>query len=537
MARRSIESISGVFDTDTGKLVGIYPAGTSDVSYLPTSENPVSGDPVSAVVDPVTRRIENSGPAGSSVIRELLRAIAAGGDGAIRQHPTLTATITQGGNGGSLPEAECQIYPPGVSSGNATQSSPKLMDYPAFKTVGPVTWFSYGGSFGSRNLSFPLYYFSGPIRTMFSGRIFKFFASGNTQKYIITLDGYLIGSYTSASGTSNAWISVDFGAQVTGELAIHAAVGALVVGAVSGDVTAYFTDPGPSIKAISFGDSYSGLPCSNINIGTGHPRSTLWRIGCKDTYVDQIGGTGYIRNNGLKNALTRMRESVARGEQWDVIDAQLGINDPLPNSYADLQVAVDTFYAEARAAWPSALIIAQYSWCPDETKAYDTGMNAQLVKSYVKAAVRRDKGPWILVDNLTGGWEASSGASSAGNGKSWQTGNGRRIDFTSNLTAAASGTLTTAWTGPTGSYNIDWADGVQRISVTLTNNSATVNFSTPPTTTTTVAGAYPAGSSVGRGNSTKYISSDGTHPIAPDGSDALEKMRYLSIKAALQSFI
>jgi hypothetical protein len=67
MARRSIESISGVFDTDTGKLVGIYPAGTQDVSYLPTSENPVSGDPVSAAVDPVTGGIGILGPNGEQV--------------------------------------------------------------------------------------------------------------------------------------------------------------------------------------------------------------------------------------------------------------------------------------------------------------------------------------------------------------------------------------------------------------------------------------------------------------------------------------
>lgn len=58
MALKVIESIIGIFDDVTGRLAAISPAGTSDVSYIPTSDTPLAGAPVMAKTDSVTGRIE-----------------------------------------------------------------------------------------------------------------------------------------------------------------------------------------------------------------------------------------------------------------------------------------------------------------------------------------------------------------------------------------------------------------------------------------------------------------------------------------------
>ena len=88
----------------------------------------------------------------------------------------------------------------------------------------------------------------------------------------------------------------------------------------------------------------------------------------------------------------------------------------------------------------------------------------------------------------------------------WQSGDGRGLQFSGPLSSATSGTLSVAWSGSTGTYNIRFSDGTVKTGVNLTHGGTSVSWSGAVT-----AGAY-AGAYTVAGNSTIYVGTDGTHP-------------------------
>lgn len=92
-------------------------------------------------------------------------------------------------------------------------------------------------------------------------------------------------------------------------------------------------------------------------------------------------------------------------------------------------------------------------------------------------------------------------------GSAYLTGNGRQITFTGALSAATSGTLSSAWNGTTGPYSIRFSDGTIA-AATLTNGSATVSW-TGAVTATSTASAFTS-----PGSAEIMVGPDGTHPPA-----------------------
>lgn len=59
---KTTSSLTGVFDLDTGRLVGLAPKGSQDVTYLAGQDTavPANSSPVVSITDPLTGEVENS---------------------------------------------------------------------------------------------------------------------------------------------------------------------------------------------------------------------------------------------------------------------------------------------------------------------------------------------------------------------------------------------------------------------------------------------------------------------------------------------
>lgn len=374
--------------------------------------------------DPVTGRNRYSSGSESLPIGGPLSSLIAavrGSDGSgVVPHPSVTAAITQEVNS-SLP-AGIITYPAGIVGSNATAETPGWSSVDVFSFVGATSFISYANVAGGSNRSYPLLAMPSYVVFGFSGRYLYLLTTWPSKRWQILLDGKSVGTYTTAVGTSNAFLKVDLGAIVHGEITVmgdNDAPLAAIGHAQEGSIIA--TSKG--LTGWNISDSYGGHPCSAIATGASMYKHALMRCGVKITAVDQIGSTGYIRTNGAQNALQRLPKAIAA--QPDVFWTVMGINDPLPNTYAELRVQIMTYYLQARAAMPDAVIITQPSFCPKESNAYTPGQNAQLVRQYVLEALDAIGGPWIFIDNITSGWLTSAGTAKVGTGKSWQTGDGK----------------------------------------------------------------------------------------------------------------
>lgn len=293
-------------------------------------------------------------------------------------------------------------------------------------------------------------------------------------------------------------------------------------------------DPTRELTAWVMADSYGGFGCTQQPMLLGLMRNAMNRAGITEQVIDQVGGTGYLIG-GASNALTRL--ALAITNQPDVLVTAMGIND---TSGAPTQAAILSYYTQARAGLPNALLIAFEPWCPNESGAYTVGGVPQLLCSYILAALRAVGGPWILIGNINGKLIVNAdseqtilqttGTAWQGEaiGTSWQTGNGRVFFLTGSITAATSATLLSGWTGSTASnYKIRFSDGTVKTNVTLTAGSQSISWSGAVTATSQIQ-AYQTD-----GNGGRYIDPDGTHPYYTEGCDYLESMMGEYISAAL----
>ena len=155
-------------------------------------------------------------------------------------------------------------------------------------------------------------------------------------------------------------------------------------------------------------------------------------LGIAQVDVDAIGGTGYASNSVFPLPGDTF---VGRLPGMAALPADLflvagGINDNISQAlppYASAQqalaaftAAVGQYYRDLRAALPGAVIAALGPWQPNEQYLPEVALQKLDI---VRAALAATAGPWVLVDNLRGGWLASNGATGPATGP-WQTGTG-----------------------------------------------------------------------------------------------------------------
>ena len=156
------------------------------------------------------------------------------------------------------------------------------------------------------------------------------------------------------------------------------------------------------------------------------------RLGITHVDVDAVGGSGYAPNNiqtRPADSFTGRLATMTR-HPCDLFLTCGSINDnnwlALPpyatgaEARAGFDSTVQRYYRELRAALPNAVLAATGPWQPNVNFSPQSGRDKA---DTIRAALQAVAGPWVFLDNLRGGWLASSGASSPATG-AWQTGTG-----------------------------------------------------------------------------------------------------------------
>lgn len=285
------------------------------------------------------------------------------------------------------------------------------------------------------------------LHFLFDGRAFEILVAGTDAQITLLADGHymapkLIRTTLSAGvagaplSAPNCFVRFDFGSRAARQISVYAvsSQGPCAIAVDTGDQLQPWDRSGEA----SFGamtDSYGGGAGPNWRSGPFWEAAAL--LGVPHLDIDTIGGTGYAPNNASDDTRNPGNAFLARlpsnvDAQPDLFLTAGGINDnnsfaalPLYASAADalagFNAAVADYYRDLRAALPSSVLAATGPWAPNVTRAIDAAEQSKA--NTVKAALQAVGGPWVFLDNLTGGWVNSAGASAPATGP-WQTGTG-----------------------------------------------------------------------------------------------------------------
>ena len=247
-------------------------------------------------------------------------------------------------------------------------------------------------------------------------------------------------------------------------------------------------------------------------------------------YGDPQGGTGFAQaNGGYPKFADRMGVNMPQATAPSMYWAFGGINDPDSSLLND---GVTALVQQARSWWTDAVIGIVGPWCPNGANAQTAGGVYPNKRDRIKAALAAaDTGPWVFIDPLTDSWYNSAGGSWTGSGLPWVTGSSKvtnNLSFTAAILAAESTTLSSNWTGTTGTYSVLFSDGNLR-TVTLTNGATTATWTGQGAVTGTPYAWVVASAT---GNSAMYVDPDGTH-MAPPGMDFLIHMSAMRGRQAI----
>jgi len=227
------------------------------------------------------------------------------------------------------------------------------------------------------------------------------------------------------------------------------------------------------------------------------------RLGALGFYNSSGGGSGYdAPGNAAANYVTRLPTVAATSA--DIFLTAGGIND------SATPVNCGAYFSSLRALKPTAVLVVTAAWTPNNTQRASGASRRDTILT----ALTPITGPWIFVDNFGGTWTAKTTAGVIKTGLigygPWQTGDGGQIIANAALVAATSATLTIAFPGTTGTYNLGFDDGSVK-TATLTNNSTAVSW-----TGAVTAGINIEAWTTTRGNGGLYLTYDGTNPTHPD---------------------
>jgi hypothetical protein len=148
----------------------------------------------------------------------------------------------------------------------------------------------------------------------------------------------------------------------------------------------------------------------------GNPDQTIQVSLTEGGTAISASGTGAMTLKSAGTFRERAANIAAQSRQADIIFISGGVNDGTfvnaPNTFSRL-----------RAGAPNAILVVTGPWAP--STAYQSTAGGK--RDSIEAALSAIAGPWVFVDNVSGDWTNSKGASGKVGGQSgWQTGNGYR---------------------------------------------------------------------------------------------------------------
>jgi len=357
------------------------------------------------------------------------------------------------------------IYPPPTGYG-ANPNPHSLADIPQVWGYRRDTWFKAPSFLFYSYLGNQSYYtavsqrhiaatqttdIAGGIHFIHTGQAFEILFLGTYPWVTVIADGQYatnrwVGNEISADGTVgnvlnyyNCFTQFDFASVATRRISVYGLcsnVGPCAIAIGNQDkISPWDRSLEPSFCAM--GDSYSQGSSFNWPIG-----GPFWvaasLLGIPHIDLNAMGGTGYApvqsayawtSNSG--NAFgARLTDSVKTVPDLFVTGG--GINDNYGYAAAPLyptvtaantafQNAVTSYYKSLRTALPNSVIAAMGPWAPKQS--IPTNPVAQGKLNVITQALQSIAAPWVLIDNLNGGWRNSSGASGPQTGP-WQTGTG-----------------------------------------------------------------------------------------------------------------
>ena len=283
-----------------------------------------------------------------------------------------------------------------------------------------------------------------------TGQSFEVLFAGTTPTVTLIADGrYCTNQFISTNltqGVSGSPLSVyntftkfDFGSTATRRISLYGLptdVGPCAIAIGPEDTIQPWnraSEPSFSVMCDSYGQGYS----SNWFLG-----GSFWvaasLLGIPHFDLNTMGGTGYApvqspfayTSNPGNTFGARLADSLS--SMPDMFLTAGGINDdyglvspPLyptaSSSMSAFTSAVGSYYSNLRTALPGSVIAAMGPWAPKQSTP--TNALAQAKLSIIALALSAISGPWIMIDNLNGGWTNSSGTKGPAIGP-WQTGTG-----------------------------------------------------------------------------------------------------------------
>jgi lysophospholipase L1-like esterase len=282
-----------------------------------------------------------------------------------------------------------------------------------------------------------------------TGQAFGVLFAGNNPQITVVANGeYCSNGYITTALTNgiagavlseySTFVRFDFGSRATRRISVYGystqGAAALAIGPQD-TMVPWDRSAEPSFCAMT--DSYG--QGSGINWYFGGP---FWEaavlLGIPHLDLNAMGATGYAPTQTAYsytamsgNAFpARIPDSVVASP--DLFFTAGGINDdygiaspplyPTANAAtAAFTAAVNNYYQTLRAALPNSVIAAMGPWAPRQS--IPTNPLAQAKLNVIQTALQSISGPWVLIDNLNGGWLNSSNATGAQTGP-WQTGTG-----------------------------------------------------------------------------------------------------------------
>jgi hypothetical protein len=178
---------------------------------------------------------------------------------------------------------------------------------------------------------------------------------------------------------------------------------------------------------ISFtGDSYLGHEAIK-QTGLSFVDMQARLLGAMATTATHVGGSGYRADNNddvQTRASSPQRMARFTEAKPTIMMVELGINDPWPGAGPTTLEAMSAVLKGARAANPDSVLVAVGPWEPIESYALDPNGTDIVVMNAISAIVEALPGPWVVLDNVRGGWKTSKGTSRGAPRGPWQTGDG-----------------------------------------------------------------------------------------------------------------
>lgn len=248
----------------------------------------------------------------------------------------------------------------------------------------------------------------------------------NTLTYQMLVDGRPIAENLGTTPTNTtSWTKFAFGSRAVRNITLYAVgqIGCLAIG-VNDSISPVIRSS--DLAVVFHGDSYLQALGQHTPIG-GPAGEAAYLAGIPNIWGAGFGGAAYLRPGPSSNAAGAFPD-LSAVTNCDLWHCSLGLNETRASGPpAAFDAAVLSYFKAVRNAFPDAVIAATGSWAPQESMA-STASRTDIGTAVV-AQLGSIAGPWVFIDNLTGNWRNSSGATgrtantSASSG-TWQTGEG-----------------------------------------------------------------------------------------------------------------